>query len=447
MNTEAIIGAAGTGKSFLLRQRIEANPQYALLSASTGIAAVNLGEGVTTVHSALGFFDIRSLREAAQRGQIKRKALELASRGKLNIVIDEVSMFSADHLQLVHEGFQEAAAIREERGLPSCGVIVTGDACQLQPVNDMGSKEPVKLFFEAACWTDYEANLTHLTQVHRQDNPAFLAALQLARAGRGVDAAIALMKCGVEFADTEDENFDGITLFPVNKQVDSYNERRLEALPGSMIKVESARWGKERGEWKNIPQTLRLKDGALVMVLANEPGTFRYVNGDLGAYRVGCVETKRGFKGIVPRATRRNISFAAVDSREDAFNVSTIGRQLNLIEGNEDRSKRWFAIYLDYVGAKTMHGEPYYDPKERGTVVGEVEYMPLRLAYASSYNKVQGLTMDKVQISINHFWAQQPGMMYVALSRARGPEGVRVIGNVTALSKKIKTDARVRRWV
>ena len=463
MNTEAILGSAGTGKSTVLRQRIESDPQYALLSASTGIAAVNLGEGVTTIHSALGFFDLRSLQEAAKRGQIKRKALELAGRGKKNLVLDEVSMFGAEHLQLVHEGFEQAAEIREEKGLPSCGLILTGDACQLPPIpDDRNSKEPVKFFFEAPCWPAYEANLTHLTKVYRQDNPAFLEALQLARQGRGVDAAIALKKCGVEFAPAEDEQFDGITLFPVNKQVENYNERRLEALPGLMVEIPSERWGKERCEWKNIPEVLRLKDGALVMVLANEPGVFRYVNGDLGTFRLAerlridtmndvggeyQVETKRGFKGRIPMTIRRNLSFSSSDSLEDCFNNSPQGRQLNSIEDNEDRSKRWYAIYLDYIGSKTMRGGPYYDPKERGTVIGEIEYMPLRLAYGSSYHKTQGLTLDKIQISINHYWAGNPGMLYVALSRCRSAEGLRIVGDVAGLSRKIKTDAKVKRWV
>lgn len=477
MNTEAIIGSAGTGKSFLLRQRIEADPQHALLTASTGIAAVNLGEGVTTVHSALGFFDLRSLQEAAKYNKIRRKAIELAERGKKNLVIDEVSMFGAEHLQIVHEQFERAANEREDAGLPSCGLILCGDFLQLSPINDdRASKEPVKYAFEAPCWPAYSDNLTHLTKVWRQDNPAFLAALQLARAGRGVDGAIALKQCGVEFAKTEDEQFDGITLFPVNAQVDSYNERRLAALPGKEVEIPSERWGKEKGEWKNIPQALKLKDGALVMVLVNEPGTFRYVNGDLATFHVNqekrmltctalgddatihgveityTIETKRGWKGTLPFTIRRNISFS--DSRslqtsqghdfQAEYENSTWGQQL---EYESYKSKRWIAIYLDYIAAHSMQGVPYWDPQENGLVIGEIRYMPLRLAYGSSYHKVQGLTLDKVQISLNHYWAGNPGMLYVALSRCRSVEGLRIIGDVQLLSRKIKMDTRVKRWV
>lgn len=469
MNTEAIIGAAGTGKSTLLRTRIESDPQYALLAASTGIAAVNLGEGVTTIHSALGFFDLRSLQEAAKYNKIKRKAIELAERGKKNLVLDEVSMVSAEHLQLIHEQFAQAAEVREGAGFRSCGLILTGDFCQLSPVaDDRASKEPVRYAFEAPCWPVYEDKLTHLTTMYRQDNPAFLAALKLARTGRGVDAAIALRACGVEFAKTEDEKFDGITLFPVNTQVDSYNERRLAALPGSEVEIPSERWGKEKGEWKNIPQTLKLKDGALVMVLANQPGTFQYVNGDLATFHVvpgkpvseaaeifgECadtytIETKRGWKGTLPFTIRRNISFSVSYSEEGhdfqaEYEDSTWGQQL---EHEDYKSKRWIAIYLDYIAVHCMQGVPYWDPRENGLVVGEIRYMPLRLAYGSSYHKVQGLTLDKVQISLNHYWAGNPGMLYVALSRCRSVEGLRIVGDVQLLSRKIRTDARVRRWV
>lgn len=463
MNTEAILGSSGTGKTTLLRRRITDNPNYALLTSSTGISAVNLGDGVTTIHSALGFYDLRSLQEAARYGKIKCKALELAEKGKENVVCDEISMFGAEYLQLVHDGFAEAAQVREDRGLKSCGLIVCGDALQLAPVPD-DPKQPVKYFFEAPCWEHYESNLTRLTKIYRQDNLDFLAALHLARQGRGVDAAIALKKCGVEFAPYEDEQFDGITLFPVNAQVDSFNERRLAALQGKVVEIPSQRWGKERGEWKNIPQVLQLKDGALVMVLVNQPGMFQYVNGDLATfhaqdicsgdkesgsqfYKEYTVETKRGYIGSIPMTTRRNISYSPCDSREDNFNNSSNGKRLNSVESNEGRSKRWIAMYLDYVSVVTMRGECYYDPKERGTVIGEIQYMPLRLAYASSIYKSQGLTLDKVQISLNHFFAGKPGVQYVALSRCRTPGGLRIIGDVNTLARKIKTDQRVMRWV
>src|SRR5581483_3661254 len=104
----------------------------------------------------LGFFDTRSLRQAHAYGNIRRKAVELAIRGKKNVVIDEISMVSAEQLELIHAGFEQAAESREQRELPATGLILSGDACQLAPVPD-NPKEPIKYFFEAECWPKFEA--------------------------------------------------------------------------------------------------------------------------------------------------------------------------------------------------------------------------------------------------------------------------------------------------
>lgn len=469
MNTEVILGAGGSGKSTLLRERIESDPQYALLTASTGIAAVNLGDKVTTIHSALGFYDTRGAADAYHAGRIKRKALTFADRGKKNVVIDEISTVGADVLQYIHCGFEDAARERREAGKDSTGLILVGDFLQLPPVPDKPG-DKIKYAFEAECWQHYASNITQLKTIYRQTNPAFLEALQLFRSGRGVDGALALQKLGVEFVKESDTGFDGITLMPTNKQVENYNERKLAELPGEVVAIPSVRWGKERGEWKNIPQVLQVKDGAQVMVLVNQPGTFEYVNGDLGVFCVErvshddparqeaaeifgetedmyTVETKRGYIGSIPFTIRRNILYE--DSYDGtnykcAFENSLWGRKLE----NESRgSKRFNAICLEYQDAHTMQGEPYYDPRERGVVVGEVEYMPLRLAYASSFHKVQGLTLDKCQVDIRHYWASNPGMVYVALTRVRSVEGLRIVGDVRTLAKRTCTDARVRGYV
>ena len=176
--------------------------------------------------------------------------------------------------------------------------------------------------------------------------------------------------------------------------MDAFNARRLKQLTGDAVTIPSKRWGRESSEWKGIPERLELKAGALVMVLANQPGTFNYVNGDLATFHVrgeAChecyeVETKRGYIGEIPFAIRRNISFNEPD--EDAFKAvyaqTVWGKKLV----NEDLSStRWKAIYLEYRAANEMKGVPYFDPDERGVVVGEIEYMPLRVAYASSYHK------------------------------------------------------------
>jgi len=485
MKTESIVGAAGTGKSHTLRQRMEDGAKY-LLTSTTGISAVNLGPGVTTVNSALGFYDLRSLRQEANRGNIRRKFIELARKRIKYLVIDEVSMLQAEALQLIYQGAAGAKGTLADRARDmnhvrdsnheslteddATGLLLVGDACQLPPIGERqadGKPGTVEYFFEAQCWPDFEqnGNLTHLKKVWRQDDARFLKALSLVRAGRGVDGAIDLKQAGVEFTLEEDEQFDGITLFAVNQQVDGFNVRRLAQLPGDVIRIPSKRWGKERSEWKNIPECLELKDKALVMVLVNQPGTFEYVNGDLAtfhnaeepcdcvelglicAHRSGpIVETKRGYRGPIPFVIRNNVSFneSNEDFYKDEFEKTTWGKRMSQLSPD---NKVWKAIYMEYLDAHTMKGVPYYEPKEQGVVVGEVEYMPLRVAYASTVHKVQGLTLDNVQVNISHFWFGNPSMVYVALSRARSIKGLRIVGDVGRLSRRIKTDSRVRRWV
>ena len=456
MNTELIVGPGGCGKSTLLRERIVKDPQYALLTASTGIAAVNLGEGVTTIHSALGFYNLASLRDAHKYGKIARKVRELSKKGIKNVVLDECSMFGAESLELLYDGFVQAANSSLEHGDTPTGLVLTGDFCQLAPISD-DRKASVKYAFESSCWDRFENNMTKMTKIYRQNNEKFLAALQLIRAGRGVDGAIELRQCGVEFASKADEQFDGVTLFATNTEVQGYNEGRLSKMPGDPVYIYSQRWGKEKGEWKHIPNVLELKDGALVMVLVNQPREFQYVNGDLALFNAGSndldnytVTTKRGYTGSIPFVVRRNITYnenefcaGDVDYYDDYLN-SLMG---SMLESTPRDSKKWTALYLQYMANYTMREVPYYDPREKGLVIGEIRYLPLRLAYGSSFHKVQGLTLDKVQVHISNFWCGNPGMIYVALTRCRTPEGIRIVGDVGQLARRVKTAKQVMRWV
>jgi hypothetical protein len=497
MNTECIIGSAGSGKSTLLRKRIE-DGEKMLLTSTTGISAVNLGAGVTTVHSALGFYDLRSLQGAFKYGDIKRKFVTLAKKGIKTLVIDEMSMLQGEALQLIYQGACDARDLLDERassmeqasikdamgkvltGEDATGLLLVGDFCQLAPIGDRqvdGKCGVAQYAFEAPCWNGFEQNgsMTRLTKIWRQENEQFRSALNLIRAGRGVDGAIDLKSAGVQFEQCSDDQFNGITLFAVNQQVDGFNARRLAQLPGDVITIPSRRWGKERSEWKNIPQVLEVKDGALVMVLTNDSPEFRYVNGDLATFHVkttpisqvtndeleyfsvtfpnkDCgqvsyeVETKRNYRGPIPFVIRNNVSFNEPTEPELklTFESSIWGRRMSQYDSSD---KVWKAIYIEYIDAHAMRGEPYYEPRERGVVIGEVEYMPLRVAYASTVHKVQGLTLDKVQVDISHYWFGNPSMVYVALTRARSIEGLRIVGDVGRLARRIKTDARVRKWV
>jgi ATP-dependent exoDNAse (exonuclease V) alpha subunit len=92
-------------------------------------------------------------------------------------------------------------------------------------------------------------------------------------------------------------------------------------------------------------------------------------------------------------------------------------------------------------------GQPHFDEQAERYVIGAVEYLPLRLAYASTVHKSQGLTLDRVQLDLRNFFFSSPAMTYVSVSRCRTPEGLRIVGDERLLASRCKIDPRVERWI
>jgi len=474
INAQCILGPAGSGKSYQIRERIRQDPKYAILAATTGVAAVNLGNGVTTIHSLLKFYDLASLKKQYEEGWLRGRFMSIARNGFKNIVIDEISMMEADMLQYIFMGACEAAievnALRESgakgyRFAEPVGLILTGDFLQLPPVGAWGA-QPKYAFF-AECWNEFAQQTVRLTTQYRQSDEVFLSALSFARIGKGTKAVEALMRAGVEFVSVPLQEFHGPTLFATNSQVDKYNRERLAKVDEPEVRFTSKRWGKEpKSEWSNIPETLVLKAGARIMVLTNCPKTFEYVNGDIGEV---LKETERR---IVPALTladleREDIELTQmpVKLQSDGYlpvritrvngytwqgKLAKITRQNYQVEEpkegkvvpwpgpkfNPDDPAFWEA-YNYYVEKVSMRGVPYFDPVKAMWVVGEIQYMPVRLGYALTVHKSQGLTLDAIQIDARPSFAGMPGLMYVALSRVKDPKGIKVIGNSLLLGKRI----------
>ena len=415
---EFLTGSAGTGKTYQIRKRLEADPSYALLCATTGISAINLGENVTTINSALGYFDTASLTEAYIKGWVGRRMRRIRDMGYKNIVIDEVSMMDAVQLDTIVRAMDDLAladsAVKGKRA--PLGLVVTGDYCQLPPVDAQWA-------FEAACWPRFAANTTRLTHCYRQSSGPFLDALGAIRAGDGQAGADLLDECNVTYADNNDVDFAGTTIMAKNDEVERFNWAAHAQLPGKVTVSRSRRWGKQRGEWKLIPAELNLKLGAYVMILANhrangESRELLYANGDCGyvrGYHAGMsaymVELKRNGQTVI---------------------VQPITRRCEQKERPEAT-----AMTADASG-----NVPYFDEERRRWVVGAVTYAPLRLAYASTVHKCQGVTLDAVQVSLNAAFIGKPSMVYVALSRCRQADGLRLIGNRDLLARRVCIDPR-----
>jgi len=314
------------------------------------------------------------------------------------------------------------------------GLTLVGDFCQLSPVK-------ATYAFEASEWGRFQANTITLTEIRRQSDPEFIAMLRAARAGQGEQVADYFLARNAIATETDD-HFEGPTIHAKNESVDRYNALRLSRLPGAPVTFSSSRWGKQRSEWGNpdkppstwgIPQELPLKQGALVMILANrrEAGALTYVNGDLGTledvgddYVVDGKGHERRVRGAYVRLQRTGlVEFVIPVSRKVKLPADSTRRKELRAAGHEDRIE------------------------ERWEIAGEITYMPLRIAYASTVHKSQGLSLDKVQVNVRDAFFKSPGMMYVALSRSRTAAGLRLVGSRAAIIERCTTDPRLKAWL
>jgi hypothetical protein len=405
-----LTGVAGTGKTTQVQQRIAIDPQWALLTSTTGISAVNLG--AITVNSALGYYDEDSLRDLYLRGGLATKLRGIRDDGIQNLLVEECSMLTAPALDILYRGCQEVHGL---------GLVLVGDFCQLPPVKGQWA-------FEADCWPRFAAQTEKLTKVWRQGQEGFLRALGMAREGLGAASAWELSQQGVQWHTSLHTEFDGTTIVPKNDMVDRFNGIALARVPGRAFTVQSRRWGRQRGEWKLVPDRLELKLGAYVMVLSNSPlaeGAFEYVNGDCG-------------------------HVVDIDAREQGIYVELVRTGKTIYLGKLCRDSDQRDKPDDWRGGKEKRlgylPESHRNYKGR-YVFGQVEYYPLRLAYATTVHKSQSLSLDRVQIDFRHGFFKQPGMAYVAISRCRTLEGLRMVGQPEVWARHCNTDPRVRGYL
>jgi ATP-dependent DNA helicase PIF1 len=411
-----ITGAAGTGKTYLVRERIAADTKEGVLCATTGIAAVNLG--TITINALLKYFDTDSLSNAYISGRLTSRLAALAKQYR-NIYVDEVSMMAAEQLDIL---YQAVRAANRQKGVQKVnpdglGITLTGDFAQLPPIK-------ARWAFEADCWEEFERSVVKLDKNWRQGEGDFLAAINLLRHGRGDDGAAALASTVTTFTNALDLEFNGTTIMSRNDEVDRFNWVALRRLKSKAFTVGSKRWSlaSPPGEWKLIPAELELKIGAYVMILANARD-FSYANGDCGWV------VDRGSSSISVRLARN----------EKIVEVALIDRHVHStdeVDGVDETAK-----------APTTWGRPWWDEKAERYVVGTVRYLPLRLAWASTVHKSQGLTLDRVQLDIRNAFFGHSAMSYVAVSRCRTAEGLRIVGSERLLAQRCRIDPKIARWV
>jgi ATP-dependent DNA helicase PIF1 len=435
-----ITGPAGTGKTTGEKRKIEEDPSYGQLCATTGIAAINLGPNVNTLNSVLKFFDTDSLEERFNRGFLT-STLGKIGRMTKKLVIDEVSMMDGRQLDFIYQAMTQANDFDYMQQTGPIGIVLTGDFCQLPPV-----KAPWA--FQADCWEHFERHKTVLTKNYRQGNETYQAALLAARGGNGVLAAQLLQEAGVKFIPATNPKFDGSTILSKNQQVDNYNFSSLMRLPGIAYSVGSYQWGTTASEWKNIPDLLKLKDGALVMILSNSPADTpeeeRYANGDTGHV----VSKDQDSGAIIVRLVRNGAIIPIFPIIRHKSERDPAGYD----HLDPDESEHIYcdqkACGVDGPGKRSGEwGVPSYNCAYGTWNTGAIKYYPIRLAYATTVHKSQGLTLDNCQVDCRDPFFGSPSMAYVALSRCRTPEGLVVVGTPEKLAERIKADPKVKRWL
>lgn len=410
-----LTGKAGSGKTTFLRSLRERSSKRMVVLAPTGVAAMNAG-GVT-IHS---FFQLPFAPfvpeshfgdDARYRYRFGREKVSLMRSIDL-LVIDEISMVRADLLDAVDEVLRRY----RYRSKPFGGVqlLMIGDLQQLSPVVKEQEMEMLAPYYSSFYFFGSKALAqagyvtVELAKVYRQSNAEFLDILNAVRDNR-VDAALLgrlNRRCIPGFAEGEHDGY--ICLTTHNHTANDLNMRRLEMLPGASTIYEARIEGDFPPMMYPTEQALELKEGAQVMFVKNDvSGQHRYYNGMLG----------------------RIVALGAEDDDDDGVQVETETGETLTLEREEWANCKYT---LDAVTKEITE-----------TVLGTFSQYPLRLAWAITIHKSQGLTFDKAVIDVRRAFV--PGQAYVALSRCRSLEGLVLSAPVEASS--VISDAVVTDFV
>ena len=377
-NLYAVLGPAGSGKSTFIKEKKDI-----LLTASTGIAALNLGSSCRTINSVLGYYDTADLQLQIDKGNILKNLFKVSSMYK-GIALDEIGMNPGKQIDklnysiLLHnKTIEESRKLKKKHNL--LDFYMLGDLAQLGP-----PKEENDPFHKAASWK--YVDVTYLSEIKRQNNPEFINAVSQLRFGKVKDV-VDWFASKVEFSKSLDMDFKGSTCFPTNKQVDDYNIFQMTKLKTLEHKYYSEVTGVPSRDWKNIPDELTVKCGMKVMILSNNFEEM-YANGDLGVI-VDCFP-----KGV-------------------------------LVELNRDGRK----VLVQY---RSLDNTVISIKKDGGAYqkrIGNIQYLPIRQGYSSTVHKLQGLTLLDLQLDVTHrFFSKLSGGLYTGVTRVTDHKGLRIVG-------------------
>lgn len=379
-----LTGSAGTGKTYVLNQFIEhlkdAKIEVAV-TASTGIAATHIMG--STIHSWVGMGIKQRVTDKDLANLKKQKSI----RDKFNktkvLIIDEISMLHREQLNSIHHIL--SYCMDSNAAFGGIQVILTGDFFQLPPIGEYGEQSKDKFAFMSKAWQFADFVVCYLTEQFRQTNNRLTEILEEIRSAKVSEDS----KTALRLAKHTDfpAGIEPTMLYTHNKDVDYINQEHLKKLPGKSRFFKC----KVKGE-KKLTDLLKrsvltldetaLKIGAKVMFVKNNPER-DFINGTLG----------------------------------EVIDYTSLG----------------FPLVKTLDGTKiTASYEEWTMTNENGQAVASYQQVPLRLAWAITIHKSQGMTLDAAELDLSKTFERGQG--YVALSRLRNLERLRLTGfNSTAL--------------
>jgi len=371
-----LTGAAGSGKTFLLNVYIKHLKKHEVavgITASTGIAATHMNG--MTIHSWSGI-GINDKLNSQQLGKIAKKSnIKKRFKDTKVLIIDEVSMLHHYRLDLINQVCQ----YMKKSNLPFGGlqIILCGDFFQLPPISRAG-EEKAKFVYHSNIWKQMDIKICYLQEQHRQNDSKLLAVLNSIRNNKVDNETLNHLR------DRYNRQiFNQITptkLYTHNYDVDAINNQELNKIKG-VTKIYRIQGKGSRvlveGLQKSClaPEELRLKKGAIVMFVKNNYDQ-GYVNGTLG----------------------------------------------QIADFDEDK----FPIVQTIQGEIICASPESWNIEEDGFIKASIKQIPLRLAWAITVHKSQGMSLDAAEIDLSN--AFEPGMGYVALSRVRTLKGLKLMG-------------------
>lgn len=384
-----LTGRAGTGKTTFLRKIRESVDKNFVVVAPTGIAAIVAGG--ETIHSFFGMpLEILTRHSTFNINETKQSMLRRVD----TIIVDEASMVRCDMVDAM-DGILRTIM---HNNLPFGGkqMVFSGDIFQLDPVVKRNSTEMDMLrdlygtdmpyFYKADVFKRSELVSIEFQKVYRQEDTDFLSMLTHIRNGEVDWQEINALNQRVGKCPAEGELV--ITLASLNKTADEINQQRLDAIASDAVTYEGTLDGEFKAGDLPVPQQLTLKVGAQVMLCRNDQAR-RWVNGTLA-------------------------TITKLDEQSVMVKIGEEEYEVNPVQWEQPR----------YVYDKATK-------KLEKDIVGSYTQLPLRLAWAITIHKSQGMTFDRMILDLSRgiFMA---GQLYVALSRVKSLEGLYLTSPIKA---------------